>query len=201
MPTLTDTQIAAAANAGGFSGLNQVIAVAVALAESSGNSTAIAREPNGTTSYGLWQINSIHSDLLKANDWQNPNNNALMANAIFRQRGNTWLPWSVYNNQKYLLYMERARKAVPNSTQEDLNKVIVTPVDWTDNVPGLSSAKDIVAFFKWISDAHNWYRVSIIAVGVLLLGIAIVMMLKGSIISAIPIGKIGKVAKLAGKLS
>lgn len=107
MPLVTPTQIANYAAAAGFSGTDLAIAVAIALAESSGNTTATHKNNNGSVDYGLWQINSVHSDLLNAS-WSNGAANARMAYAIYSAAGNRFTDWVTYNSGAYTLYMPQA---------------------------------------------------------------------------------------------
>ena len=189
MATLSDNEIASAAAAGGFSGLNQTIAVAVALAESGGRTTAIANEPDGSHSYGLWQINSVHTDVLRMGDWQDPNTNAKMAFRIFTEnRG--WTPWSTYNNLRYQMFMSRAQIAVPNAASTDTTTGL-------DNIPGLSSAADAVKFFQFIANPHNWYRLALILTGVILLIIVAIVIMGHSDSVKEVVKQSGKIAEVA----
>lgn len=107
---LSDAQIALVASQAGFRGSDLPIAVAVALAESGGDSNAInTANSDGSTDHGLFQINSVHADLLSKGSWANPNDNARMAYAVWH--GSGWQAWSTYNNGKYLLFMGRGRAA------------------------------------------------------------------------------------------
>lgn len=188
MARISDNEIASAAASGGFSGLNQTIAVAVSLAESGGDPTAIANEPDGSHSYGLWQINSVHTDVLRMGNWQDPATNARMAFRIFTEnRG--WTPWSTYNNLRYQMFMSRAQTAVPNAAATDNTTAL-------DNVPGLSSISDAVKFFSFIANPHNWYRLALILTGITLLVIvAVVIMghsdsIKSAVSSATDVAKV-----------
>jgi hypothetical protein len=118
MAALTDAQIAAAAKVGGFTGDGLVVAVAVALAESSGD----PRAHNGKgldDSYGLWQIN-MRGDMGPARRRQfgitsnsqlfDPATNAKAAYAISKG-GKSWGPWSTYTNLAYRNFLSRARLA------------------------------------------------------------------------------------------
>lgn len=118
MAALTDAQIATAAKAGGFSGDALVVAVAVALAESSGDPRAY----NGRgldDSYGLWQVN-MRGDKGPARRRQfgltsnsqlfDPTTNAKAAYAI-SNGGKNWGPWSTYTNLAYRNFLSRARLA------------------------------------------------------------------------------------------
>jgi hypothetical protein len=107
---LSDLQIALVANQAGFTGANLGIAVAVALAESGGNTDAVnTANSDGSTDRGLFQINSVHSDLLSSGQWNNPNDNARMAYSVWHGQG--WQGWSTYNNGKYLLFLSRGKAA------------------------------------------------------------------------------------------
>lgn len=108
--TLTDAQIAGAAKAAGFSGGSLATAVAVALAESSGDPGATNQNTNGSTDYGLWQINSVHGPLLKQGDWRNPTDNAKMAFRV-SAGGTTWTPWTTYKSGAYRKFSARAQLA------------------------------------------------------------------------------------------
>lgn len=111
MPTLSDRQIAAAAAGAGFPPGEIATAVAVALAESSGNPNAL--NPSGAA--GLWQIlRSAHPDLFARYRWNDPNDNARMAYAVWRDAGQSWRPWVAYTTGRHLAYVGRARKAAGN---------------------------------------------------------------------------------------
>jgi hypothetical protein len=75
---------------------------AISLAESSGNPSATHRNTNSSTDYGLWQINSIHSQLLAGKNWSDPLVNAQMALSVYRQQG--LKAWSTYNSGAYRRY-------------------------------------------------------------------------------------------------
>lgn len=79
---LTPVQIAAAAYIGGFNGDDVAAATQLALTVSGGN-------PGKTVNdhYGLWQIKkAAHPDLFKKYVWNNPADNARMANVLWQKR-------------------------------------------------------------------------------------------------------------------
>jgi hypothetical protein len=80
------------------------VAAAVAMAESSGNSNAINHNSNGSTDYGLWQINSVHSGQFgtPGSRWLDPVYNAQMAHTLWKSQG--FRPWVTYNNGAYKKY-------------------------------------------------------------------------------------------------
>jgi len=162
MATLTDSQIAGVAKAAGFSGKNLGIAVAVALAESGGNTEATHKNNNGSTDYGLFQINSIHSALLAGKDWKDPNVNAQMAFKI--GNGSNWKPWATYNSGSYLRYLARGNTAAGN------------PTDVAGGSAGGSataSATDPTAGLSFLTNTAMWARVGIFILGGALLVFAI----------------------------
>jgi len=111
---LTPQQIAGYAAAAGFSPDQIATATAVALAESGGETTATNRNSNGSTDYGLWQINTIHGQLLNQGDKFNPLDNAKMALAVYARAGNKWTPWTVYKSGTYRAQMPTATLAAGN---------------------------------------------------------------------------------------
>lgn len=165
---LTDAQIAGAAKSAGFTGKALAIAVAIALAESSGNPSAHNRKPPDN-SYGLWQIN-MFGDMgparrkqfgLKSNeDLFNPNVNAKAAYAI-SNGGKNFKAWSTYLFGNYLAYMPRANKAAGNpdssGSTPDVQQAGLTNVfSW----PG-----EITDFFEFITDPNTWLRLGMIIAG------------------------------------
>lgn len=94
-----------AANAG-FEGDDLNTAVAVALAESSGNPNAVGDlsiTPGG--SVGLWQINLRWHPEYTKEQLQDPQTNANAAHAVFQDAGNSFTPWSTFKSGAYLAYM------------------------------------------------------------------------------------------------
>lgn len=102
---LTPAQIAQAVVSAGFPANEVETAVAVAMAESSGVPTATNRNTNGSTDYGLFQINSIHSGILARGTWSSPVDNAVMALKVWRDAGGSWSPWVTYKTGAYRKYM------------------------------------------------------------------------------------------------
>ena len=105
------TIFALAVDAGWGDSHSAQVATAIALAESGGDASATNHNINGSTDYGLWQINSVHSDILASGQWSNPSANAKMAHEVYAQSGDSFRPWVTYNTGKYLAYMPRAAKA------------------------------------------------------------------------------------------
>jgi hypothetical protein len=157
---ISDKQIAAAASSAGFTGHDLTIAIAVALAESGGDTTARHVNNNGSTDYGLWQINSIHSQILASGRWDDANSNAKMAHQIWHDAGNKWTPWATYNSQRYRVYLTRAISA-----QGGTNILPNIPAPSLPTLPDLSPLMGLVQF---VSDAGNWRRVGIFLAGLVI---------------------------------
>lgn len=98
-------------SAGGDKRLAPIMA-AIALAESGGNKGAVGG-PNsdGTYDYGLWQINSSHSQYSKSRLLSDPLYNARAAVAIYRSQG--LRAWSTYNNGAYKSHMGQSSGSLP----------------------------------------------------------------------------------------
>ena len=96
--------------AGGSPKLANTMA-AIALAESGGIENATNQDSNGTTDYGLWQINSSHG-YNSAKLLTDPMYNAQAAVAIEKSQGLT--AWSTYNSGAYKQFLQGASKATVN---------------------------------------------------------------------------------------
>ena len=99
MPTITPAAAASAASSAGFPASVVPIMVAIAMAESSLNTTATHTNSNGSVDYGLWQINTVNADALRLGNWQDPATNARMAKMIYDRQG--LKAWTVYNTGAY----------------------------------------------------------------------------------------------------
>lgn len=96
-------------DAGGSPALANTMA-AIALAESGGQVGAQgSKNSNGTYDYGLWQINSSHSQFNKQQLLSDPLYNAQAAVAVFKSQGLT--AWSTYNNGAYRNFLAGAANA------------------------------------------------------------------------------------------
>ncbi len=100
---LSAQDIAGYAQTAGFSGSDLTMAVAIAIAESSGNPRAVGDKtlaPTNGPSIGLWQINTgtkAHPELA-GQDLNDPQTNANAAYNIYKAAGYSFNPWSTYKN-------------------------------------------------------------------------------------------------------
>jgi hypothetical protein len=103
------------AKTAGFRGNGIVVAAAVAMAESQGNPLSIDYDSNGTTDYGLWQINwPTHAGVLGIVDpttLYDPATNAEAAYVI-SDHGTNWRPWVTYQTGAEIPYLLAAKAAV-----------------------------------------------------------------------------------------
>lgn len=87
--------------AAGFSPAAALVGTGIMYAESRRVVEATHRNTNGSTDYGLMQINSIHG-YDSARLVADPLYNADCAYKIYRDAGNSWGPWSTYHNGSYI---------------------------------------------------------------------------------------------------
>jgi hypothetical protein len=128
--TLTPAQIAGYAQGAGFSGSNLVMAVAIALAESGGQTWAIDNDSDGSQDQGVWQINTVHESEFPGMTRDpgtggvatagtsimfDPATNAAAAFTL-SSHGSNFTAWSTYNNGDYAQFVGQATTASGNPT-------------------------------------------------------------------------------------
>lgn len=123
---LSPCEIAYVAAHAGFIGDDLPVAVAVALAESSGDTDILSPANTGTAGnrdHGLMQISSQwHGAKLQQHpNWRDPYENMMLAKLVFDERKQSgkigWTAWSVYNSipplePAYKKFMTEATLAV-----------------------------------------------------------------------------------------
>lgn len=119
MAIATPIQIATYAYNAGFRGADLITAVAIALAESSGNTDIYNPEtqagtPTGEGSRGLWQIYGEAHPEYDSDAVYDPQTNANAAYSIYASEGNSFTPWSTFNNNEYKQYQPQATQSVSN---------------------------------------------------------------------------------------
>lgn len=107
--TMNATDIMAVAQNAGFSGDDLSTAIAIALAESSGNPSAVG--DNGD-SIGLWQIDTKYHSEYDKTSLKDPQYNANAAYAIYTDAGGSFTPWSTFKNAAYVAYLGDSEAAV-----------------------------------------------------------------------------------------
>ena len=99
-------QIGDAATSAGFVGKGLVMAIAVALAESGGDPSAVDHDANGTVDRGLWQINSVHTDFSASCDFD-PTCAASAAYSL-SDGGRDWAAWVTFRRGEEIAYLPAA---------------------------------------------------------------------------------------------
>lgn len=110
---LSAAQIAVYAANAGFQGTDLQRAVAIALAESSGNPNVVGDlnlTPGG--SVGLWQINLAAHPEFAGMYLTDPQTNANAAYSVYQAAGNSFSPWSTFKSGAYEAYLPQAQSAV-----------------------------------------------------------------------------------------
>jgi Lysozyme like domain len=197
MAVLTPRQVAASAYAGGFRGSELAPAVAIALAESSGDPHATNHNSNGSTDYGLWQINSIHSQILASGRWDDPASNGKMAFKVYSDAGKKFTPWVTYNTGAYRMHLARAVLATKN-----LGGISPPPAD--PNAPGLGKMNlpdisGITNFVEFAFNPSNWRRVGIFLGGLILMFLGLHGIVKDTAVYQAGKAAAQKAAKVAVK--
>lgn len=157
-----------------------IVATAIALGESSGRPNATNKNSNGSTDYGLMQINDIHKDILAQGDWRNPLDNAKMGHTIFQQAGGKFTPWSVYNSNKFQLYMARAKAGYDN--KDNPNAVVsgATSTIIGGNLPGVTELAELTTFLGKMSNPKVWASVGLVMLGTVMLIVVAFKLVLGS---------------------
>lgn len=109
---LSASEIAQLARTAGFAGSDLVTAVAIALAESSGDPAIVGDlEITRGGSIGLWQINLRWHPEYSKELLLNPEANAAAAYAIYADADHSFSPWSTYASGSYRRFLEVASEA------------------------------------------------------------------------------------------
>lgn len=223
MAVLPDKDIAGVALNAGFSGGALTTAVAIALAESSGNPRAHnTNAATGDNSYGLWQINMIGAmgparrkqfGIASNDDLFDPSTNARAAMMLYKARGG-FGDWSTYNRGTYLRFVSRATQAVRDNGGRAVvtgkgggtdpnNPLIPDPIEGPLNSLNQSLAA-VQGFVAFVTNKDNWIRVAMFAGGTILVIVGVMMYIGQTksvqqgvkaVVNVIPVGRAGKAAK------
>lgn len=188
--TFTYADAQQAASTAGFPAADARIAAAVALAESGGNERAVSKpNANGTIDRGAWQINSVHTAILKTGDPLVLADNARMAYAVWKSQG--WNAWTTYKTGAYMDKMPKdATTAAPPTTTQDTGLL----------APLTNALRDATARAEMIGSAAVIILLAVVlfAIGVLILSLNTTV---GKAATAFVTDAPGKVAKVASVAS
>lgn len=224
MATASGVTVAKAAYAAGFPYSELVTAVAVAFAESGFRTDATNRNSNGTTDYGVWQINSVHGfPEIAAGTWQDVGVNAQLAYRVWKSQG--WQAWSVHKvtdplgHARYLAAIPAAQAFVvaavgpaglaggPAAAAGEVTSAAgVTTSAASGATDAITKAvAEPLSVLRFLEQPGTWVRIAKLAVG----GLLIVGGVYALVISSVagpaakvaglvsPVGKIGAVKKVA----
>jgi Lysozyme like domain len=146
--------IAQFAQNAGFTGSDLQTAVAIALAESSGDPNAYNPEtaagtPAGQGSYGLWQIYLKAHPEFRGQNLMDPQTNANAAYSIFSRRG--FHDWSTYTSGAYQAYMPPSSAPGPAPPPITIDASTGLPID--DSTPTPAVTVQQASFFGGASSA------------------------------------------------
>lgn len=196
MAKLSRSQIATLARNAGFTGKDVDIAVAVALAESGGDPSA--HNPVGKdNSYGLWQINMLGAmgpdrrkrlGIASNTALFDPTTNARAAYMVWKSQG--WAGWTTYTRGTYKKFMTG-----------DNGSNTATPV--SGSVSGLNPTLSVTSAIDnfGANFLKGFASFGAVAVALVLFILGVVILLRGKIAAISPAGKLGKVAKVAKKVT
>jgi len=183
---LSAEQIAEVAISVGFNGQGLVIAVSVALAESSGNANATSHNPDGGTNTGLWQIDTkAHPQWTEA-QLKNAITNAHAAFSV-SSSGTNWSAWQTFTQGTYQKFVPQAEKGIAKAILVGDNhgnwfqQIARDAGSLVSNVPNpLHGIEAVGNFFNKLGEASTWIRVGEFAIGGLLLAVALNALVKGT---------------------
>lgn len=191
---LSAKEIGAVAYFVGFPMSQVPTAVAVALAESSGNTDAINHNSNGSTDHGLWQINDkAHADLItKYGNINDPIANGRAALAVYKAAGNSWSPWSTYTSGAYKSHLTSANtSAAKDGANNDLTTIQSFPNDETITATApsplssmtsnlTSGLSGITSALGTLTSSSTWLRIGAVVGAVLLVLVGVVFMVESN---------------------
>lgn len=174
MPTaqvLTIAQMIAYARAAGFTGNDAIIAGAVGMAESSGNTHAI----NYVPCVGVWQINVRAHPQYTIEQMYDPAQNAKAARAVWQSQG--WAAWTTYTSGAYKRYMPAAVKAAGSASGNiTLGGVGGAVAGGAGGLVGAASGSNLSMINKAaasLMDPRMWLRILYVIVGIVMIMIGI----------------------------
>jgi Lysozyme like domain len=174
--------IVQAAGSAGWRGNDLVTSVAVALAESSGDASATHHNTNGSTDYGLWQVNSINFGGPVPDGWADPTTNARMAHAVWSKQG--WNAWTTYKlGLPVAAHLPEAKAAVAKygsgfTGSEGLSLGSIGDIgDAAGRAAqaGTDAVHLAARAGSWISDPGSWLRVIYVVVGAVMVAGAVIV--------------------------
>lgn len=139
-------------------GMDQVaIGAAIILAESGGRTCAVNVNTDGSRDRGPWQINSRAHPDVSDTCARNPVCASDAALQIYKAAGNSWSPWSTFNNGAYKKF--EGDVTIKDANVEEQGFAQIDP---------LGSAMQFLEKLGVIFERDFWRRVGLILLGVVL---------------------------------
>ena len=209
MARLSPNQIAAVVRKAGFPESQVAMAVAIAYAESGGDPAAVNnRNRNGSSDYGLFQINSVHKAKLAKHNWRDPQENAKMAYLIWEEAGSKWRPWATYNSGSYKKHY-KPNQITTSPGSADAGTAPPTDATALGGTGGAETGIGLgpitpLNLFGFASTKAFWMRfgIGVIGTGLIIIGVIIIFrkpIAKGAttVLSFTPVGKGATLAGVA----
>lgn len=154
------------------------IAVAISFAEDTTHDVAATHHnSDGSTDYGLWQINSVHSQYDPAKLTSDPLYNAQAAYAISNQ-GTNFGAWTTYKSGAYLAFLPAAKSAVRDANDHETG-VQSFAVGVSNAASTLGSwTKYAAKLLANLTSASFWKRIGFGLIGVVLLIFALLLIFR-----------------------
>lgn len=175
MARRTPAELYAAARSAGLSSARAVLAVAIALGESSGDDTAVGDVSlqNGTwgPSVGVWQIRTLKAQTGTGSDRDivalqgNLARQALAMSHISGGGGN-FTPWTVYTSGKYMQFLSQAQASAVGGSS-------ALPVTDTSLTPASAGGLDAVAAQVVAASKNVAVKIAAASLGLALVGAGI----------------------------
>lgn len=193
----------------GFPASQLAVGEAVGFAESGWNPHAVAHESDGSTSYGVWQINSSHGFPELANGaWEAVATNAVLAKRVYDSQG--WNAWSTHKPTDPIgyarytaalppaialvtaIYGAEAGGASAAGAGGSLGSSATGTV--SDVGSGVTSLiKEPLALLHWLEEPVTWQRIAKVAIGGVIMSAALIILARKPLVS------VGKAGVKAGK--
>ena len=192
MPIQSPLTIAAAAYQAGVRDQGALTtAVAIAIAESAGNSDAVGdvtlQNATWGPSYGLWQVRSLKAETGKGTirDGTQLKNIVFNAKSMFSisSGGTNWSPWTTHRGLRYTAALPVAAAAATATiaakgagvVADEATAGVTEPI--ADAADAISDAANVarealdtpIKITKWLSEGGTWVRIAHVAAGAALL--------------------------------
>lgn len=207
---LSPTFIAAVAFVSGFNRSEVPTAVAIALAESSGESTA-KNTSSGQLCAGLWQVNTVANKAIvdkykSLGGIYSPIGNGKMAYAIYKQQG--WGAWDTYKNGAYRKYLTQGQSGEAVAVKNPIKIAMGDPSKWVVNgqvpptgttgligpapngldnpnttgtsLPGVPDLSGITSALGTLTSSSTWLRIGAVIGAVILVLVGVVFMVESN---------------------